>query len=77
VRSDPARDAEQRADEHAAGTGVYDKHYEEGVYECAGCGTPLYKSATKVRTDKPPSIRGAHVPCSVQEWLRVAGILRW
>ncbi|KAG8949885.1 Peptide methionine sulfoxide reductase B2, chloroplastic [Tulasnella sp. 424] len=28
-------------------TGKYDKHYEEGVYSCAGCGTPLYKSTTK------------------------------
>jgi len=29
------------------GTGEYDKHSVEGVYSCAGCGTPLYKSATK------------------------------
>ncbi|KAL6218397.1 hypothetical protein ACLB2K_011611 [Fragaria x ananassa] len=29
------------------GTGVYDKFFEEGVYTCAGCGTPLYKSTTK------------------------------
>jgi len=29
------------------GTGEYEKHSEEGVYACAGCGTPLYKSATK------------------------------
>ncbi|KAK4758531.1 hypothetical protein SAY87_019832 [Trapa incisa] len=29
------------------GTGEYDKFYEEGVYNCAGCGTPLYKSTTK------------------------------
>ncbi|GJP70238.1 hypothetical protein CLOP_g1203 [Closterium sp. NIES-67] len=29
------------------GTGQYNKHYEEGVYGCAGCGTPLYKSTTK------------------------------
>ncbi|KAK6121008.1 hypothetical protein DH2020_045245 [Rehmannia glutinosa] len=29
------------------GTGQYDKFYEEGVYQCAGCGTPLYKSTTK------------------------------
>ncbi|CAN0898070.1 Peptide methionine sulfoxide reductase B5, partial [Linum grandiflorum] len=28
-------------------TGEYDKLFEEGVYSCAGCGTPLYKSATK------------------------------
>ncbi|KAJ7742789.1 methionine-R-sulfoxide reductase SelR [Mycena metata] len=30
-----------------AGTGEYDKFYEEGVYDCAGCGTALYKSTTK------------------------------
>ncbi|KDR80585.1 hypothetical protein GALMADRAFT_222180 [Galerina marginata CBS 339.88] len=30
-----------------AGTGEYDKHSEAGVYSCAGCGTPLYKSTTK------------------------------
>ncbi|XP_073124754.1 peptide methionine sulfoxide reductase B5-like [Henckelia pumila] len=29
------------------GTGIYDKFSEEGVYQCAGCGTPLYKSTTK------------------------------
>ncbi|RHN72370.1 putative peptide-methionine (R)-S-oxide reductase [Medicago truncatula] len=29
------------------GTGEYNKFYEEGVYNCAGCGTPLYKSSTK------------------------------
>ncbi|XP_047975646.1 peptide methionine sulfoxide reductase B5-like [Salvia hispanica] len=29
------------------GTGHYDKFYETGVYNCAGCGTPLYKSTTK------------------------------
>lgn len=33
-----------------AGTGKYDKHYEEGVYSCAACGTPLYKSATKFKS---------------------------
>ncbi|XP_015892525.3 peptide methionine sulfoxide reductase B5 [Ziziphus jujuba] len=29
------------------GTGQYDKFFEEGVYKCAGCGTPLYRSTTK------------------------------
>ncbi|KAE8721773.1 Peptide methionine sulfoxide reductase B5 [Hibiscus syriacus] len=29
------------------GTGEYDKFFEDGVYNCAGCGTPLYKSTTK------------------------------
>ncbi|KAI4367165.1 hypothetical protein MLD38_022933 [Melastoma candidum] len=29
------------------GTGEYDKFFEEGVYNCAGCGTPLYRSTTK------------------------------
>eukprot|EP00897_Mesotaenium_endlicherianum_P006291 jgi/Mesen1/5690/ME000288S04904 len=32
------------------GTGEYDKHYDEGVYECAGCHAPLYKSATKFKS---------------------------
>ncbi|KAL8498071.1 hypothetical protein ACS0TY_021412 [Phlomoides rotata] len=29
------------------GTGEYDKFFEEGIYNFAGCGTPLYKSTTK------------------------------
>ncbi|CAE6482301.1 unnamed protein product [Rhizoctonia solani] len=33
-----------------AGTGKYDKHYEEGVYNCAGCGAPLYTSKTKFKS---------------------------
>ncbi|CAE6433096.1 unnamed protein product [Rhizoctonia solani] len=33
-----------------AGTGEYDKHYEEGIYSCAGCGTPLYTSKTKFKS---------------------------
>eukprot|EP00271_Cylindrocystis_brebissonii_P013433 TRINITY_DN33256_c0_g1_i1.p1 TRINITY_DN33256_c0_g1~~TRINITY_DN33256_c0_g1_i1.p1 ORF type:complete len:207 (+),score=18.73 TRINITY_DN33256_c0_g1_i1:233-853(+) len=32
------------------GTGKYDRFYEEGVYECAGCGTPLYKSTHKFKS---------------------------
>ncbi|XP_074286008.1 peptide methionine sulfoxide reductase B5-like [Silene latifolia] len=30
-----------------AGTGQYNKFSEEGIYTCAGCNTPLYKSTTK------------------------------
>ena len=30
-----------------AGSGQYNKHEEDGVYKCAGCGTPLYTSETK------------------------------
>ena len=30
-----------------AGTGKYNKHYAAGIYTCAGCDTPLYKSTTK------------------------------
>ncbi|KAJ4969106.1 hypothetical protein NE237_015807 [Protea cynaroides] len=29
------------------GTGEYDKFFGEGIYNCAGCGTPLYRSTTK------------------------------
>ena len=29
------------------GTGEYDKFFGEGVYNYAGCETPLYKSTTK------------------------------
>lgn len=28
-------------------TGEYDKHYEDGVYQCAGCGLDLYSSEDK------------------------------
>ncbi|CAO2815821.1 unnamed protein product [Amaranthus hypochondriacus] len=29
------------------GTGEYNKFFEDGVYNCAGCNTPLYRSTTK------------------------------
>ncbi|CAD5327113.1 unnamed protein product [Arabidopsis thaliana] len=29
------------------GTGEYDKFFEEGIFSCIGCKTPLYKSTTK------------------------------
>lgn len=29
------------------GTGEYNKLYADGFYNCAGCGTALYKSVTK------------------------------
>lgn len=28
-------------------TGKYNKHYEDGIYKCIGCGTPLFSSRTK------------------------------
>ena len=31
-------------------TGKYDGHYEEGIYECAGCGSQLFQSETKYRS---------------------------
>ena len=30
-----------------AHTGEYENHKEEGIYSCAGCATPLYRSTTK------------------------------
>ena len=31
-------------------TGKYDGHFEEGLYECAGCGNQLFQSETKYRS---------------------------
>jgi hypothetical protein len=42
------------------GTGKYDKHHEDGVYSCAGCGTPLYKSTTKF------NVRNIHLRLSLR-----------
>ncbi len=28
-------------------TGEYNMHFEDGIYKCAGCDTPLFKSKTK------------------------------
>ncbi|RAL44310.1 hypothetical protein DM860_015670 [Cuscuta australis] len=28
------------------GTGEYDKYFGDDIYNCTGCGTPLYKSTT-------------------------------
>ena len=30
--------------------GKYDGHFEEGIYECAGCGSQLFHSETKYRS---------------------------
>jgi len=37
----------RQKDTEPAGTGKYDHFKGEGIYTCAGCGTPLYKSVTK------------------------------
>jgi peptide-methionine (R)-S-oxide reductase len=29
------------------GTGIYNLHFEQGTYLCAGCGTPLFSSESK------------------------------
>ena len=29
-------------------SGKYNTHFEEGIYECKGCGTPLYNSTNKL-----------------------------
>ena len=31
-------------------TGLYNSHYEDGVYRCAGCGQPLFSSGTKYKS---------------------------
>lgn len=33
----------RQKDTEYPGTGKYNKHYEEGVYKCAGCGQELYE----------------------------------
>ncbi|GMH23688.1 hypothetical protein Nepgr_025531 [Nepenthes gracilis] len=46
LSSEQFRILRQKGTEHP-GTGEYDKFFEAGIYNCAGCGTPLYKSTTK------------------------------
>nr|XP_029117263.1 peptide methionine sulfoxide reductase B5-like [Elaeis guineensis] len=45
------------------GTGPYDKFFGEGMYECAGCGTPLYKSTTKFNSPDPDG-RRTEITCA-------------
>lgn len=37
----------RQAGTEIAGTGKYNKHFEKGTYNCAGCDAPLYLSSTK------------------------------
>ena len=37
----------RRAATEGAFTGVYWDHFEDGRYNCVGCGTPLFESGTK------------------------------
>lgn len=37
----------RQAGTERAFSGVYDKHYQKGVYQCAGCEQPLYESEHK------------------------------
>jgi peptide-methionine (R)-S-oxide reductase len=48
-----------------AGTGKYDKFDAEGIYTCAGCGSPLYKSVTKFNSGCgwPAFFDGGKTPC--------------
>ena len=41
-------------------TGIYNMHFEDGVYVCKGCGLPLFKSGSKFMSDCGwPSYEGA------------------
>ncbi len=42
LTSEQYRILREKGTEHA-GTGEYDKHFETGVYKCAGCGQELYE----------------------------------
>jgi peptide-methionine (R)-S-oxide reductase len=33
----------RQKDTEYPGTGKYNKHFETGIYQCAGCGEDLYK----------------------------------
>ena len=39
----------QKATESAY-TGYYNKHFEKGIYRCAGCGHPLFEQVDKYLT---------------------------
>lgn len=61
------------------GTGEYNKLYDEGIYTCAGCGTPLYKSTTKFDSgcgwpaffDGLPGAINRHVSSHVSSYVTV------
>jgi len=33
----------RQKDTEYPGTGIYNKHFEKGIYKCAGCGENLYE----------------------------------
>lgn len=48
-------------------TGIFEKHKEAGIYTCAGCGNPLFKSDTKYNSGSGwPSFFDVISPDSVE-----------
>jgi peptide-methionine (R)-S-oxide reductase len=60
-----------------AGTGKYNKHYEEGTYVCAGCKAPLYTSKTKFDSGCgwPAFYDAIPGAIKVQHCIRMCGLL--
>jgi hypothetical protein len=54
-------------------SGEYNKHYESGVYLCAGCETPLCISSSLERVASLTLL--SHLQAQVRQRLRLAGLL--